>query len=328
MFKIKKYRLFIYVAISVLCVMFCFGCGTDIPDKIEGSGSTTDATVTESIDIVEGIVNDSEPLETTSPTETFDYKMVLLNREKSEETQRFTDVYAVEFLNNEHSAATFNIYDSDEKEVVSTYKDVKIETNACRICEYSENDIETHIVDNSLLDSRDMFVIEFSYQNTSAIDDITLTTTVLNRSQGLSNDVSLRVNAKPEDLTTSLPYVHGTSLVKLDGKHYLFLQDGFGNCEQPPAQFSMCHLIPLVTSELTLEEQLNGKFEFVDKNGKTFECPDGYEVYFKTSTDGYDIGIVVKDEGVELTDEIKELSKTICLKYTDKNKTSTVFFSK
>ena len=306
--------------------MLNFGCSADIPDELEvgNQPATTTEAPTETCVPKETVI---EPA-TESPIDTFEYKMVLLNREIDEASSRIVDKYAIEFLSCEYSAATFKLFDERGSEIELVYNDVVIETNNCRICEYAGDNLAEHLNSSSLLDSRDLFVITISYREQTPLENITVETTILNREKGLSKDATLMINANIDEITTNQKYIHGNALVKLDSKYYIFAQNGYGSCSHPAGQYSMCNLIPIAKENVPLQEQLEGKFEFVDVNGEKIKCPEGYEIYFKSSENSYDIGLVAKDLEAELTDETIESAKAIYLKYTDKNKNTTILYSK
>lgn len=317
----------IFIALIVCASLFaCVRPAKNVGETIDDAlnGETVTATIPEEPSATEATKDNTIP---------FEYKMAEIKPSLITETKT-KYFYVLEFLHNEHSAATFIPICNDEKTLTEKYPNSTVEIYNGHICNedfvsHTENDV-------SLSNYRELITLVITIDSTAPVNEVfAIKSSIMHRETGAIEDVAMFTNSKIEDITTPQNIVYGKTLVNLDNDYYVFYRNGTGTNENPIARYTSYSLIPIGKENTPLSEKLNKNTTFVSSKNEKVELPEDYDIYFIVNENGYDIGIkskidVTKEESknesnstdeTEVKIEIDEelMKNEIFLKYKDQN---------
>lgn len=273
----------IFIALIVcaslfICLKPAMNVGETIDDAINGET------------IIETKPEETSATEVTiDNTIAFEYKMAEIKPKESTETEtKF--FYVVEFLHNEHSAATFIPISCDNKELVEKYPNSKVDVYNGHIC---NEDFITHTEENiSFSNYRELITIVITIEDKVEENEVfAIKTSVMHRENGTTEDVKLKINDTIQNVTTVQNIIYGKTLVNIDGDYYVFQRIGTGESEKPLSVFTSYSLTPIGAETNSINEKFNKNVSFVTAKNEKISLPEGYKIYFVTNERGYDIGI-------------------------------------
>ena len=276
----------IFIILFTIAITFSlFACGTQnmyAGNAIADSNTTQASPETTPSD---GATEQDEP----KPEIPFKYKMAEI-KEKYRNGKTVQHFYVVEFLHNEHSAATFVPVFSDGRLLTDIYPTAQVDVYSGHIC---DNDFITHTeMDTSLYEYRELITLVITTNGDfSDSNKLSFNTSVMHRESGRTEDITLSVNDTIDNITTQQNIICGKTLIKLNDDYYVFYRTGSGESEKPFAHYTSYALIPLGRQHTTLSEKFSQNVSFASSKNEPLNLLEGYEVYFTVNSEGYDIGI-------------------------------------
>lgn len=260
--------------------------------------------------------------------EPFSYKMAkVYEKPYNEKDYNKTElVYVIEFNALGYHALDFAVFNKNGENIEETKSmDCDIRVYKGGIC--VDDNIE-HISNTFLFGEKHKMqytIVVTVEDDLYTFDDLTIKSKVYHRiDTKTKEDVTYEINADISEITTKQKYLHTDSLVNIDGVYYLFDENaGVGG-----NSIKSYHYVDIKPIENKVLDSLDGKIEWVDKDGKSIEIPDGCKMHFEFDGDEYNIGLESKDEQTALTEEQDELGNSGFLKYTDKAGFTTIFFAR
>lgn len=295
------------------CVKPAMNVGETIDDAINGE------TITET---KPEETSATEPIEDN--TIAFEYKMAEV-KPRSQTKNQTQYYYAIEFMHNEHSAATFVPLFEDGTKLEEKYPNVQIETYNGHIC---NGDFATHTEgDISLSNFRELITIVITVdEKIESNEKISFNTSIMHRENGKTEEIKLTVNEEIENITTTQNIICGKTLVNLNNDYYVFYRIGTGENEKPIGVFTSYSLLPIGDETTTLSDKFSKNISFVNAKNEKIVLAEGYAVYFVPNATGFDIG--VKSTIEPKTIENEDGTKTEETVVTDENIMNTNVFLK
>lgn len=315
----KKFLSILLVITMIIGLSACSFMSDEDKNKLE---DIKDAISDFEEDLKEEIEEDANKVK-----EPFSYKMAKVYEKPYNEDDYYKSelVYVIEFNVTGYHALEFNVFTKDGKNIE------ELETGDCDIRLYKggvcvKDDID-HVDDFDLLneDHKLQYIVVVSAEeDIFTFDDLVIKSEVYYEFDTESKEeVAYELNAELSEITTKQKYLHTNSLVNLDGVYYIF-DNNAGVGGNSHLSYRAVDLELIGENPLS---SLNGKIEWVDKDGNVIDIPNGCKFHFEFDEDEYEIGLSSADEKTELTEEQDDIGYSGFLKYTDRDGFTTIFFS-